>query len=123
MTTTETETVGVARAHADSAVAAGSAAGQPFVGRSLLGLILISLLGAALRLFHLGDWSFWIDEAHTWRDITLPFDSFLKSERAWYPMSFLALRALADSVLPSLSEFWMRLPFAVRATDCSCVCS
>lgn len=113
MTTAETDNVGVANAHGDRAVAAADPLAQPFVGRSLLGLVLISLLGAALRLFHLGDWSIWIDEAHTWRDITLPFGSFLKSERAWYPLSFLGLRALADSVLPSLSEFWMRLPFAL----------
>lgn len=86
----------------------------PFRGNSLLGLLLITLLAIVLRLWQLGDWSIWVDEAHTWRDITLPLDSFLDSERAWYPLSFLGLRALVEShVLPSLDAYWLRLPFAI----------
>ena len=41
-------------------------------------LLLITVLGAALRMYHLGSWSIWVDEAHTWRDITRPLSVFWK---------------------------------------------
>lgn len=83
----------------------------PFTGRHLLFLLLLTLLAAALRLSRLGDWSFWVDEAHTYRDVTLPFRQFWDSHVARYPLSYLLLRGMLE-VLPSSSEGWLRLPFA-----------
>lgn len=77
-------------------------------------LLAVTALALWLRLHRLGDWSIWVDEAHTWRDVTLPLDVFWDSARAWYPLSYLALRGLLGlGALPDLSEASMRLPFAL----------
>lgn len=81
--------------------------------RHVVALLLITLLGAWLRLHGLAEWSFWVDEAHTWRDATLPLARFFDSERGWYPGSYLLLRWLLDlGVLQQPTEGWLRLPFA-----------
>lgn len=80
-----------------------------------LALGVITLVATALRLFHLGTWSFWLDEAHTWRDATIPFGGefgFVHQGRALYPVAFLLLRALVWAGLGS-SEAALRLPFAL----------
>jgi hypothetical protein len=93
------------------------AAGTPaevaagFTRRHLLALLGITLLAAFLRLYRLGEWSFWVDEAHTFRDATSPIETFQQSHVMRYPLSFLLLRGLLD-VLPSTGEGWLRLPFA-----------
>ncbi|MCA8978140.1 MAG: glycosyltransferase family 39 protein, partial [Planctomycetes bacterium] len=73
-------------------------------------------MAAALRLYELGQWSFWIDEAHTYRDATMPMTgdySFWNQERAFYPLTFLGLRFLIDAGLVGAGEGWLRLPFAL----------
>ncbi len=82
-----------------------------FTSRHLLLLLGLTLLAAVLRLSRLGEWSFWVDEAHTYRDVTLPLSDFWKSHVARYPLSYLLLRGMLG-VLPSSSEGWLRLPFA-----------
>ncbi len=85
----------------------------PFSGRQVLLLAAITVLAAALRLWHLGDWSIWIDEAHTWRDVTMPIEDFFKAAPSWYPTSFLMLRFLMEhGWLQQFTEGWLRLPFA-----------
>lgn len=87
-----------------------------FTGRQLGVLLLITLVAGFLRLYDLGSWSLWVDEAHTYRDATLPLrgeNGFFSQYRSWYPSSFLMLRALLDSgLLAGISEGWLRLPFA-----------
>lgn len=76
----------------------------------------ITALAATLRLACLGEWSFWVDEAHTFRDATMPLSGdggFLSSARALYPITFLLLRALIDLGWLAQDEGSLRLPFAV----------
>jgi len=82
-----------------------------FTRTHLLWLLGITLLAAFLRLYKLGEWSFWVDEAHTFRDATSDLARFRQSHVARYPLSFLLLRALLW-FLPSTGEGWLRLPFA-----------
>ncbi len=85
----------------------------PFTGKQLWLLLLIAALGATLRLFRLGAWSFWVDEAHTWRDATLDIDAFWRSNQAFYPTTYLLLRAWIGQGLETLDEATLRLPFAL----------
>ncbi len=86
---------------------------RTFTDRHLWALLAITFLGAALRLLRLGDWSFWVDEAHTWRDATMPESMFWDSNRGWYPLSYQLLRWWLESGFVShQSEGWLRLPFA-----------
>ncbi len=81
-----------------------------------LALAAITALAAAVRAFGLGDWSLWIDEAHTWRDATMPFDGdggFASTDRVLYPLTFLLLRALIDGAWLGEDAWSLRLPFAV----------
>jgi mannosyltransferase len=78
-------------------------------------VVLATAAAAALRWWHLGAWSFWIDEAHTFRDATMPLsgdNGFLASDRAFYPLAFLAVRALLALGLVGGDEASLRLPFA-----------
>lgn len=90
---------------------------QPrFTARHGLWLIAATLLAAALRLWHLGEWSFWVDEAHTWRDVTWPLEGgsgFLGTDRGKYPLAFLLLHGLRSAGLLGDDEFSLRLPFAL----------
>ena len=95
---------GTAGTTANGAVAA-------FTRQHLMLLLAITLCAAFLRLFRLGEWSFWVDEAHTFRDVTSDASAFGDSHVARYPLSFLLLRGML-AILPSTGEGWLRLPFA-----------
>ena len=82
-----------------------------FDGRELRALVGITLLAAAMRLYQLGEWSLWVDEAHTYRDVMKPAAEFWKSGVGAYPLSYLLLRGLVALGMPT-SEGWLRLPFA-----------
>ncbi|HLQ37793.1 MAG TPA: hypothetical protein VK348_08330, partial [Planctomycetota bacterium] len=96
--------------------APGRHSAKRFSSTQIALLLVITLLAAVLRLFRLGDWSLWVDEANTWRDVTMPLwgdGGFFSGYRGWYPLSFLLLRSLLDhGLLPMWSEGWLRLPFA-----------
>lgn len=86
------------------------------VDPSLLWVLLATVIAGALRLHCLGEWSFWIDEAHTFRDATMPLEgesSFWNQDRAFYPLTFLGLRFLIDAGWIGAGEGWLRLPFAL----------
>ena len=88
---------------------------EPFTRRHLGYLMLFTLIAAVLRLYHLGEWSLWIDEAHTYRDVTKPFEAFWSEGTSHYPLSFLLLRGMAylfGLAAVDLDEKFMRLPFA-----------
>ncbi len=77
-------------------------------------LLGITALAAMMRLYKIGEWSFWVDEGHTWRDVTLPLWRFRESARGWYPLSYLGLRWSIEFLgLPDHSEGWLRLPYAL----------
>lgn len=85
---------------------------------AITALVGAMLVAAALRLWNIGEWSMWVDEAHSFRDATVPFDGdggFRGSERSRYPVSFLLLRWYLDFVGNS-SEGWLRLPFVFVGT-------
>lgn len=82
-----------------------------FDKQQLIWLGLFTLLAAALRLYRLGDWSMWVDEAHTFRDVIAPDARFWESEVRHYPLSYLLLKGLISMGMPT-SEGWLRLPFA-----------
>lgn len=75
-------------------------------------LALITALAVGLRCLGLSSWSFWVDEAHTYRDVVSDLSQFWQSHVAHYPLSYLLLRGL-QGIMPSFGEGWMRLPFAL----------
>jgi hypothetical protein len=77
-----------------------------------LALAAITALAAVLRFVGSGEWSLWVDEAHTWRDATMPLDRFLSEDRVQYPLPFLLLRGLLALGLGQ-DEGSLRLPFVV----------
>ncbi|MEY2982033.1 MAG: hypothetical protein RL562_2260 [Planctomycetota bacterium] len=84
-----------------------------FTARQLVLLVVLTLAAIALRLFRLGEWSFWVDEAHTFRDVTASETEFWRSNVSNYPLGYLMLRWLLDAgVLRTTGEGWLRLPFA-----------
>lgn len=90
------------------------AASSPFRGAQWTILAAVTAFGAILRFWGLDTWAFWVDEAHTWRDATLPDDIFWSCNRSLYPTSYLALRWMLDVADPStLHEGMLRLPFAL----------
>lgn len=96
--------------------------GEPWSRRELLVLLLVTLAGGALRLWHLEQWSLSTTEAELWRGATEPLGSdqgFLASQRCNYPLGFLGLRwALGSGLLLGQGEGWLRLPFAFVGTLC-----
>lgn len=79
-------------------------------------VVLATAVAAALRLQDLGTWSFWVDEAHSWRDATMALDGengFLSEDRRLYPLTFLLLRVLIDVGGLAQDEWSLRLPFAL----------
>ncbi|MCA8950147.1 MAG: hypothetical protein KDE27_11640, partial [Planctomycetes bacterium] len=52
----------------------GGAAATAAAGHRWLWLALAAatVVAAVLRLLDIGQWSFWVDEAHTYRDATMP---------------------------------------------------
>lgn len=82
-------------------------------------LLAITAVAAAVRCLGLGDWSLWVDEAHTWRDATMPLhgaNGFLATDRVLYPLTFLLLRQLIDAGWIGEDAASLRLPFAVVGT-------
>src|SRR5688572_22700601 len=62
--------------------------GEAFGRRHVFCLVSITAIAAVLRLLHLGEWSIWVDEAHTWRDSTMDLkgeQGFLREDRVFYP--------------------------------------
>lgn len=76
-------------------------------------LLFVTVLAACVRFWNLGEWSLWIDEAHTWRDATMPLEAFFTSDRAMYGLSFVGVRVLLALHWIGTSEWWLRLPFAL----------
>jgi hypothetical protein len=91
---------------------AQSDAGPGFSARQWWLLAAITVVAAGLRLLHLDAWSFWVDEAHTWRDATMDPKGLLASDRKWYSLTFFGLRWLLDAGWIGTGEGWLRLPFA-----------
>lgn len=86
---------------------------RPFRRDHLLFLVAITLVATALRLFRLGEWAFWVDEAHTFRDVMAPENRFWSSNVSNYPLSYVVVRWLLDiGLLQTTGEGWLRLPFA-----------
>ena len=80
--------------------------------RDLLVLALITILAGFLRLWHLGQWSFWIDEVHTIREsVLMTVDQFWETPQSRYPLGFLLLRWI-QPWLPGVGEGHYRLLFA-----------
>lgn len=96
--------------------------GEPWSKPELLVLLLVTLAGGALRLWHLEQWSLSTAEAELWRGATEPLrgeQGFLASQRCNYPLGFLGLRwALGSGLLLGQGEGWLRLPFAFVGTLC-----
>ena len=87
---------------------------QPWSRADAFVVCAVLALALCVRMFRLSAFAIWIDEAHTWRDVTLPLAEFLDSARAWYPTSYLLLRGLLDAgALPDESAWSLRLPFAL----------
>lgn len=81
-----------------------------------LWVVAATAVAALLRLHEIGTWSLWIDEAHTFRDATMPLDGengFWAQDRAWYPLTYLGLRFALDMGWLSTGEGALRLPFAL----------
>ena len=79
-------------------------------------LAAITALAAVVRLLSLGEWWLWIDEAHTWRDATMPLagpGGYLDQDRILYPLTYLLLRGLIAIGWASEQPWSMRLPFAL----------
>ncbi len=87
----------------------------PFTRRQLGWMLLFTMVGAVLRLYSIGSWSLWVDEAHTFRDVTISLDQFWTRGTSNYPLSFLLVRSVAEWFgvgATDLTEEVMRLPFA-----------
>ncbi len=87
-----------------------------FDGRQWALLAVVTALAASVRLLSLGEWSLWVDEAHTWRDATMPLSGpggYLEKDRILYPLTFLLLRGLLALRWIDDSAWSMRLPFAL----------
>lgn len=92
------------------------AAEPRFAPRHHACIAVITMVAAALRLWQLGDWALWIDEAHTYRDATMPMGGeygFANSDRALYPLTFLLLRGLLSLHWIGIDEASLRLPFVL----------
>ncbi len=88
----------------------------PFERQHWIWILVATALAAALRLYGLGEWSFWVDEGHTWRDATMPLtgeSGFLATDRVRYGVPFLMLRLLLGLGVTGYDEASIRLPFAV----------
>ena len=89
---------------------------QPFHRQHWQVILLTTAVAAVLRMWGLGEWSLWVDEAHTWRDATMPFfgdGGFMDEQRRLYPLSFLMLRFLFGVDVLGFDEWSLRLPFAL----------
>ena len=96
--------------HPATNAANGQAA--PFRAAHWFVLGLAIAVGAFLRLCNLEVWSFWIDEAHTWRDSTIPW-SALPGDRKLYSLPFALLRVLLGQGWIGNDEYSLRFPFVL----------
>ena len=99
-------------AHAKEGRPSGFGVRPDFSKDQWLWLMGITTLAAFLRFYKIGDWAFWIDEAHTYRDMMVSWDVFWESGVSNYPLSYLLLRFLSP-ILAAHDEGWLRLPFAL----------
>ena len=93
-----------------------AAAPAPFGRAQWLLIVAVTAVAAALRLWRFGEWSLWIDEAHTWRDATMQLageNGFLRTDRMFYPATFLLLRFLFGVGWLGFDEASLRLPFVL----------
>jgi mannosyltransferase len=79
-------------------------------------LVLLTLLAAALRLYHLGQQSFWIDEALTWQGIRPGAGLSFWSQMADSIQGPLYPALLWPLTRAGAGEFLLRLPSAVAGT-------
>lgn len=89
---------------------------KPFGRRQWMLILVATVVAAALRMYQLGVWSMWVDEAHTWRDATMPLTGergFMEEQRRYYPLPFLLLRLLFGVSVIGYDEWSLRLPFAL----------
>jgi hypothetical protein len=85
----------------------------PWSTARLLLLLAVTVLAAALRLWHLELWSWNGDEAHTFQVLAMSAEQFATQPERWYPLLPWLLRQLAEhGWLAGLTEGWLRLPFA-----------
>lgn len=87
----------------------------PWTGKTVLLLVAITVVAAAVRLFRVEIWSLNEVEAGTWRAITAPLGGdrgFCVSPEGCQPLAYLLLRQLFDfGLLGGGTEGWLRLPF------------
>lgn len=80
----------------------------------------ITMLGAALRLFRVEQWSMAAAEVATWQAVTMPLEGdggFFASAASQYPLVHLGLRWLLDTGLLGFDgQGWLRLPFVFFGT-------
>jgi len=84
--------------------------------RHWLLLLAITTLAAVVRTIGLGDYGMWVDEAHTWRDATMPLhgpEGFLATDRVLYSLSFFLLRGLLALGWIGETAADLRLPFVI----------
>lgn len=89
---------------------------KPFTRQQWMVVLIATAVAAGLRLYQLGEWSVWVDEAHTWRDATMPLTGergFMEEQRRYYPLPFLLLRLLLGVGVIGYDEWSVRVPFAV----------
>tara|TARA_R110002096_G_scaffold277082_1_gene471135 strand:+ start:3003 stop:4577 length:1575 start_codon:yes stop_codon:yes gene_type:complete len=89
---------------------------KPFTQRQWFVILAATVVAAVLRMLYLGEWSLWIDEAHTWRDATMPLEGeggFMNEQRRLYPLPFFLLRFLFGIGVLGFDEWSLRLPFAL----------
>jgi 4-amino-4-deoxy-L-arabinose transferase-like glycosyltransferase len=79
-----------------------------------LPLILVTLLGLAIRLIGLGSKSLWIDETHSVYFASHPLSSLFSQLCDPHPPGYYALLNLVLTF--GQNEFWLRLPSAIAAT-------
>ncbi|MGB6045599.1 MAG: glycosyltransferase family 39 protein [Pirellulales bacterium] len=81
-------------------------------------VLLITVVGAGLRIYDLGGESIWLDEAHTYRRMTVSLPAMLADchQRGQGPLYYLLARPWCD--VAGCSEFAMRFPAAVFGTLC-----
>lgn len=94
--------------------ATGAAHAVMQAARPWLPLILITLLGLAIRLIALGSKSLWIDETHSFYFASQPLSSLFTQLCDPHPPGYYALLSLVLAI--GRNEFWLRLPSAIAAT-------
>jgi len=92
----------------------GAALGAAQAALPWLPLILITLLGLAIRLIGLGSKSLWIDETHSFYFASQPLSSLFTQLCDPHPPGYYVLLNLVLRF--GQNEYWLRLPSAIAAT-------